>query len=83
MEKILNLPKVSFIVITHNFSQFVCDCLNSIKNQTYENYEIIIVDDLSKDDTADKIQNFINENQNLEIKFIKNESNIGQLASFL
>ena len=83
MEKILNLPKVSFIVITHNFSQFVCDCLNSIKNQTYENYEIIVVDDLSKDDTADKIQNFINENQNLEIKFIKNESNIGQLASFL
>lgn len=83
MEKILNLPKVSFIVITHNFSQFVCDCLNSIKNQTYENYEIIVVDDLSKDDTADKIQNFINENQNLEIKFIKNENNIGQLASFL
>ncbi len=83
MEKFLNLPKVSFIVITHNFSQFVCDCLNSIKNQTYENYEIIIVDDLSKDDTADKIQNFINENQNIQIKFIKNENNIGQLASFL
>ena len=59
MEKILNLPKVSFIVITHNFSQFVCDCLNSIKNQTYENQEIIVVDDLSKDDTADKIQNLI------------------------
>lgn len=83
MEKILNLPKVSFIVITHNFSQFVCDCLNSIKNQTYENYEIIVVDDLSKDDTADKIQNFINENPNIQIKFIKNENNIGQLASFL
>ena len=83
MENILNLPKVSFIVITHNFSQFVCDCLNSIKNQTYKNYEIIVVDDLSKDDTADKIQSYINENPNLEIKFIKNESNIGQLASFL
>ena len=83
MENILNLPKVSFIVITHNFSQFVCDCLNSIRNQTYKNYEIIVVDDLSKDDTREKIQNFINENPNLEIKFIKNENNIGQLASFL
>ena len=83
MENILNLPKVSFIVITHNFSQFVCDCLNSIKNQTYKNYEIIVVDDLSKDNTADKIQNFINENPNLEIKFIKNGNNLGQLASFL
>lgn len=83
MEKILNLPKVSFIVITHNFSQFVCDCLNSIKNQTYKNYEMIIVDDLSKDDTRDKIKSFINENPNLEIKFIENANNIGQLASFL
>ena len=83
MEEILNLPKVSFIVITHNFSQFVCDCLNSIKNQTYKNYEIIVVDDFSKDDTSDKIKNFIEQNPQLEMKFIQNENNIGQLASFL
>ncbi len=83
MEKILNLPKVSFIVITHNFSRFVCDCLNSIKNQTYKNYEIIIVDDLSNDDTREKIKSFINENPDLTAKFIENQNNIGQLASFL
>ncbi len=83
MEKILNLPKVSFIVITHNFSQFVCDCLNSIKNQTYKNYEIIVVDDLSHDDTREKIRAFINANPDLTTKFIENSNNIGQLASFL
>lgn len=83
MEDFLNLPKVSFIVITHNFENFVCDCLNSIKNQTYKNYEVIIVDDYSKDNTAEKIEKFINENTHLNIKFIKNEINIGQLASFL
>lgn len=83
MEDFLNLPKVSFIVVTHNFSNFVCDCLMSIKNQTYKNYEIIVVDDVSKDDTCEKIQNFINGNSNLDIKFIKNEQNKGQLASFL
>ena len=83
MADFLNLPKVSFIVITHNFTDFVCDCLNSIKNQTYRNFEIIIVDDLSDDGTADKIQNFINDNSELSVKFIKNEKNIGQLASFL
>ncbi len=83
MKEFLNLPKVSFIVITHNFSNFVSDCLNSIKNQTYKNIEIIAVDDLSKDDTAEKINKFIKENPDLNIKFVQNESNKGQLASFL
>lgn len=83
MENFLNLPQVSFIVITHNFENFVCDCLNSIKNQTYKNIEIIVVDDVSKDSTPDKIQNFIIDNKDITIKFIKNEKNLGQLGSFL
>lgn len=83
MEDFLNLPKVSFIVITHNFENFVCDCLISIKNQTYKNIEIIIVDDVSKDSTVEKITKFIEENKELPIRFIKNEKNIGQLASIL
>ena len=83
MEDFLNLPKVSFIVVTHNFENFVCDCLMSIKNQTYKNFEIIIVDDVSKDSTTDKIQEFIDNNEHLSIQFIKNENNKGQLASFL
>lgn len=83
MDDFLNLPKVSFIVITHNFENFVCDCLMSIKNQTYKNYEVIIVDDVSKDSTREKIQEFIHSNLELSVKFIQNENNIGQLASFL
>lgn len=83
MEKFLQLPKVSFIVITHNFEQFVCDCLNSIKKQTYKNFEIVIVDDVSKDRTREEIKKFIQDNPELETKFIQNENNIGQLASFL
>ncbi len=83
MEDFLNLPKVSFIVITHNFENFVCDCLKSIKNQTYKNFEIIVVDDVSKDSTPLKIQDFINQNKDLSVKFIENENNKGQLASFL
>ena len=83
MEDFLNLPKVSFIVVTHNFENFVCDSLMSVKNQTYKNIEIIVVDDVSKDSTRDKIQEFIEQNPQLKIQFIKNENNIGQLASFL
>ncbi|MCD7779061.1 MAG: glycosyltransferase, partial [Candidatus Gastranaerophilales bacterium] len=77
MEEFLNLPKVSFIVITHNFSDFICDCLNSIKNQTYKNFEIIVVDDVSKDATREKISNYLKSNSKLDITFIKTENNIG------
>ncbi|MCD7739899.1 MAG: glycosyltransferase family 2 protein, partial [Candidatus Gastranaerophilales bacterium] len=83
MNEFLDLPKVSFIVITHNFSDFICDCLNSIKKQTYKNIEIIVVDDVSKDDTCGKIDKYIEKNPELEISFIKNQNNKGQLASFL
>ncbi len=83
MEDFLNLPKVSFIVITHNFEDFVCDCLKSIKNQTYKNFEIIVVDDTSKDNTKEKITDFISQNADIDIKFIQNETNIGQFQSFL
>ena len=83
MKDFLKLPKVSFIVVTHNFENFVCDSLMSIKNQTYKNFEIIVVDDVSKDSTRGKIQKFIDCNKNLQITFIKNQNNKGQLASFL
>ena len=83
MEDILNLPKVSFIVITHNFTKFIWGCLESIKNQTYKNFEIIAVDDCSKDDTAEKISEFKKFNPDISCTIIKNESNKGQLASFL
>ncbi len=83
MENLLKLPKVSFVVMTHNFTKFICDCLESIKSQTYKNIEIIVVDDCSKDDTAKKIEEFHKKNPELSFKFIRNKSNKGQLSSFL
>jgi len=44
-------PKVSIIIPTLNSAKVLPDCLNSIKNQQYKNYEIIIVDNGSTDDT--------------------------------
>ena len=83
MEDFLKLPKVSFVVVTHNFTKFVWGCLESIKNQTYKNFEIIVVDDFSKDDTFQKITEFKKANPQLDCTIIRNENNKGQLASFL
>lgn len=83
MEGILKNPKVSFIVISHNFEGYIDECLESIRNQTYKHIEIIIVDDDSRDKTRLKIEKFIYKNQMLDIKFIHNGKSIGQFASFL
>lgn len=45
-------PLVSIIVITYNSSKYVLETLESAKNQTYQNIELIISDDASKDDTV-------------------------------
>jgi glycosyltransferase involved in cell wall biosynthesis len=45
-------PLVSVIVPTKNSAYFLKDCLISIKSQTYENTEIIVVDNFSSDNTA-------------------------------
>ncbi|NJW55213.1 glycosyltransferase, partial [Salinimicrobium oceani] len=42
---------VSVVVVTYNSSEFIIDTLESIKNQTYPNIELIISDDCSGDDT--------------------------------
>lgn len=78
----LNLPKVSFVVTSYNYAKYIIKCLDSIKNQTYANIEIIVVDDFSTDNSVELIEKFIEENQNLNIKLIKHDKNYGQLKAF-
>ena len=79
----LNLPLVSFIVTSYNYEKFILKTLESIKNQSYKNIEIIIVDDLSEDNSVNVIKKFIEENQDLPITLVENSENIGQLGSIL
>ncbi len=76
-------PKISFIVTCYNKALYLNECLLSIKEQTYENKEIIVVDDGSTDESIFVIESFKEENPDIEVKIVKNEKNIGQLSSFL
>jgi len=60
--------KVSIVIANYNNAQFIEKCVNSIKNQTYKNYEIIFFDDNSKDDSLKIIKQF------KKIKIIENKS---------
>jgi len=72
-------PLVTAIITVFNCELYVRHAILSILNQTYTNFELIIVDDGSTDNTS----NIINEFSNLDkrIIIIKNENNMGQSAS--
>ncbi len=55
--------------------------LESIKNQSYENTEIIVVDDKSKDNSVEKIKEFHNANPDLVLKIVEHAENLGQMAA--
>lgn len=81
MTELLKLPLVSFIVTSFNYENYVIKTLESIKNQSYENIEIIVVDDKSTDNSVAEIKEFAKENSNLPIKLIGHVENKGQMAA--
>lgn len=58
--KMSNLPKISVIICTYNHAQYIKRAINSILNQTYQDFEIIVVDDGSTDNTKSIIKSFGN-----------------------
>ena len=81
MTELLKLPLVSFIVTSFNYEKYVIKTLESVKNQTYENIEIIVVDDKSTDNSVEKIKEFAKKNPKLLLKLIEHSENKGQMAS--
>ena len=80
---ILHEPLISVVVITYNSSKYVLETLNSIREQTYSNLELIISDDYSKDDTVIKCQEWVKKNVNrfIRTQIITHHTNTGIAAN--
>ncbi len=70
------MNKISIVVPAYNASQYIVECLNSIVKQNLEEYEIIIVNDGSKDNTQETCERYISQNAGVNIKII-NQPNGG------
>ncbi|WP_306253694.1 glycosyltransferase [Parvularcula sp. IMCC14364] len=69
----------SIIIPAYNVSEYIDDCIYSLRNQTFENIEIIVVDDCGQDDTADKIlMHLISDDR---VVYVKNRFNLGLLRA--
>jgi len=73
-------PLVSVVCMCFNHQEYVIESLNSVKNQTYKNIEILINDDYSSDNSVSEINKWLKFNKATVINF--NSKNIGNTKSF-
>lgn len=65
---------VSIIMPSYNTARFIAETISSVLAQTYENWELIIVDDCSTDNTDEVVGELLSDTR---IRYIKNEHNSG------
>lgn len=70
--------KVSVIMPTYNCGKYIAESIRSIQAQTYENWELWIVDDHSTDDTAKEVEKFLGDQR---IHYIYLQKNGGPAAA--
>lgn len=68
-------PLFSVLIANYNNSNYITECILSIQLQTYQNFEIIIVDDCSTDNSIEILNEIIK--KDTRIKLFKNEINYG------
>lgn len=73
------MPKISVITPAYNASEFLSETIESVLKQTFKDWEMIIIDDCSNDNTFEIANNY--SKQDSRIKVIKNETNSGVAAT--
>jgi glycosyltransferase involved in cell wall biosynthesis len=71
-------PLVSIVVPCYNYGHFLPKCIDSLLAQTYENVEILAIDNCSTDNTREVIGSY----HDARLTYIRNESNIGCIPNF-
>ncbi|MCA0932654.1 glycosyltransferase [Lutimonas saemankumensis] len=76
-------PLASVIVITYNSEKYVLETLESTKNQTYKNIELIISDDCSSDRTIDICESWLKKNKShfRNSMILKSSENLGTVKN--
>lgn len=73
-------PKISVCIPVRNGGKYLHIAIDSVLRQTYTQYELIVIDNASSDDTFQWVEQLATENS--KIKLFKNEKNIGLIENF-
>ena len=66
--------KISIVMASYNYASIIGEAIESVINQTYKDWELIIIDDGSTDNSVEVIKKYLNDNR---IKLYINEKNLG------
>lgn len=59
--------KISVIVPCYNQEKYIKECLDSLVSQTFKDYEVIVIDDGSTDDSAEIVNEYVKHNKNIRL----------------
>ena len=76
-------PLISFVVTSYNYEKFIGIALDSLLSQTYKNFEVIVVDDGSKDNSVSLIEEYANMHNQIHLFFHEDRGNHGLPSSML
>jgi glycosyltransferase involved in cell wall biosynthesis len=81
MHQIENIPLVSVLMTSYNREKYIGEPIESVLASSYENFELIIVDDCSKDGTYEVLCAYQVKNPGLRINLNRHEKNKGKGAA--
>jgi len=73
-------PTVSVCIPTYNGEEYLKDCLNSVLSQTFSDFEVLIIDDQSSDQTLSIAKEYAN--QDVRIQVVQNSKNLGLVGNW-
>lgn len=68
---------VSIIIPSFNYEKYITQTIESVINQTYTNWELIIVDDGSKDNSKEIIKDYCAKDNRIRLYTHENNQNLG------
>ena len=72
-----NQPKITVITASYNYEKYIGEAITSVINQTYSNWELLVIDDGSKDNSIQIIQEFCRIDSRIKLLTHENNANKG------
>jgi glycosyltransferase involved in cell wall biosynthesis len=76
----LNTPTISVLIPTYNYARYLPEAIESVLEQDFKDFELIIVDDCSKDNSVEVVKRYVARDP--RIRFSVNEKNLGIVGNW-